>query len=37
MKMHTSASKSPLTFFSLVFVLSVPFWLVGPVADQLLQ
>jgi membrane protease YdiL (CAAX protease family) len=38
MSIHTSASRrSPWTFFLLVFVLSVPFWLLGPVADQLLQ
>jgi uncharacterized protein len=29
--------RSPWIFFLLVFVLSVPFWLAGPLADQLLQ
>jgi uncharacterized protein len=29
--------RSPWVFFLLVFVLSVPFWLAGPLADQLLQ
>jgi membrane protease YdiL (CAAX protease family) len=38
MSIHTSASRrSPWTFILLVFVLSVPFWLVGHTADQLLQ
>ncbi len=29
----TSINKSPLTFFLLVFALSVPFWLIGAVTD----
>lgn len=37
MNMRTPASKSPWIFFLLVFVLSVPFWLIGPIADQFLQ
>lgn len=34
--MNTSASlkKSPLTFFVLVFALSLPFWLLGAMAEQ---
>ncbi|HWT02832.1 MAG TPA: CPBP family intramembrane glutamic endopeptidase [Pyrinomonadaceae bacterium] len=30
-------NKSPWTFFSLVFILSVPFWLLGPAAGRLLR
>jgi hypothetical protein len=32
-----STSKFTRTFFLLVFVLSVPFWLIDPVAGQLLR
>ena len=32
-----SASKSPRTFFLPVFILSVPFWLVGPLVEQFLR
>ncbi|MCC6457528.1 MAG: CPBP family intramembrane metalloprotease [Caldilineaceae bacterium] len=32
----TSASKTPWRFFLLVFVLSVPFWLIGPILEQFL-
>lgn len=37
MYIRTSASRSPWTFFLLVFVLSVPFWSIGPMAEQFLQ
>ena len=36
MYIRTSASRSPWTFFLLVFVLSVPFWSIGPMAEQCL-
>lgn len=29
-------SRSPLTFFLLVFALSIPFWVIGPIIDPLL-
>jgi hypothetical protein len=32
----TSGNRSPLIFFSLVFLFSIPFWVVGPVAEQFL-
>jgi membrane protease YdiL (CAAX protease family) len=38
MKRHllngTSGNRSPLIFFSLVFLLSIPIWAIGPVAEQ---
>ena len=37
MNVRASASASPWIFFMLVLALSVPLWLVGPTADQLLQ
>jgi membrane protease YdiL (CAAX protease family) len=37
MNVTMSARRSPWIFFLLVFVLSVPFWLVGPMAEPLLQ
>ena len=37
--MNTSASlkRSPLTFFVLVFALSLPFWLLGPIAEHFIR
>jgi hypothetical protein len=29
-----SSKKSPLVFFLLVFVLSIPFWLIGAMTEQ---
>jgi uncharacterized protein len=37
MKMSASAGKSPLAFFLLVFLLSIPFWLAGAAAPQFLS
>jgi len=31
---NTSVKRSPLTFFVLVFALSVPFWLLGALVKQ---
>jgi CAAX protease family protein len=32
-----STNTSPLIFFALVFVLAVPFWVIGPLADRVLH
>ncbi|MBA3869256.1 MAG: CPBP family intramembrane glutamic endopeptidase [Chloroflexota bacterium] len=37
MKINTSTSKSPLSFCLLVFIISIPFWLLGAVAGDLTQ
>lgn len=37
MNARASASSSPWTYFSLVFILSVPFWLIGAMSGRLLQ
>ena len=37
MRAKGPASKSSLTFFLLVFALSIPFWLAGPAAERLLR
>jgi len=37
MRVNGPASKSALTFYLLVFVLSAPFWLAGPAAERPLR
>lgn len=34
MNISTSSKRSPRTFFLLVFALSIPLWLIGPVAER---
>ncbi len=36
MNRRTGATRSPLTFFGLVFALSVPFWLIGALTERFL-
>ena len=36
MNTSTSISKSPLTFFLLVFIIALPFWLIGAMTDKVL-